>query len=284
MTYAEKLRDPRWQKKRLEVMNRDGFKCKSCGDATSTLNVHHKYYEKGAMPWDYPETALVTLCEKCHGRTEKKISYINKAIHGAEHRQSRFMWLVGADLGDGPFSHPCFAWTVENLAEFLQSFDRAIADDCADERRVEENLLELKSLSYEVIQGVCSAIEEARQIASSKLRAARDFDCIEVEEPVNALSKPCADELFWGSFLAKANERRPLILHWLMTGVLLSVGEKTIKLGFPKEEESAIVALMRDDAKRFLEELAESLLGRKVAFEMVIDPTLAPSVAYHELA
>jgi 5-methylcytosine-specific restriction endonuclease McrA len=64
--YLSLLRDPKWQKKRLEIMERDEFTCQSCFDSQSTLNVHHCYYEKGNKPWEYPNTSLVTLCESCH--------------------------------------------------------------------------------------------------------------------------------------------------------------------------------------------------------------------------
>jgi len=64
MKYSEKLRDPRWQRKRLEVMERDDFTCSDCGDEKSTLSVHHKQYH--GDPWDAPMWALETLCEKCH--------------------------------------------------------------------------------------------------------------------------------------------------------------------------------------------------------------------------
>lgn len=66
MTYAEKLRHPKWQKKRLEILQRDGFKCVKCGDADSALHVHHKVYEYGCYPWDYDNRLLVTLCYSCH--------------------------------------------------------------------------------------------------------------------------------------------------------------------------------------------------------------------------
>jgi len=30
--YSKKLKDPRWQKKRLKIFKSDKFKCKICGD------------------------------------------------------------------------------------------------------------------------------------------------------------------------------------------------------------------------------------------------------------
>lgn len=65
-SYYELLRDPRWQRKRLEVMNRAGFKCERCADDKRTLNVHHRYYRDSVLPWDYPEDCYECLCEPCH--------------------------------------------------------------------------------------------------------------------------------------------------------------------------------------------------------------------------
>lgn len=64
--YQNKLRDPRWQKKRLEVFERDRWTCRACDGTDMTLHVHHLYYEKEKDPWDYPIEAFVTLCEECH--------------------------------------------------------------------------------------------------------------------------------------------------------------------------------------------------------------------------
>ena len=65
-TYAEKLKDPRWQKKRLLILERAGWACESCEEKTKTLHVHHLYYRRNAEPWDYPDDALRCLCEDCH--------------------------------------------------------------------------------------------------------------------------------------------------------------------------------------------------------------------------
>jgi hypothetical protein len=66
--FSEKLKDPRWQKIRLKVFERDEWACRICGDKKSPLMVHHKYYLQGKEPWDYPMDALVTLCENCHSQ------------------------------------------------------------------------------------------------------------------------------------------------------------------------------------------------------------------------
>lgn len=64
MTYSEKLKDPRWQKKRLKVFERDGWKCVRCGSSKNELNVHHLTYRRN--PWDSPMRDLMTLCKDCH--------------------------------------------------------------------------------------------------------------------------------------------------------------------------------------------------------------------------
>lgn len=83
MTYAEKLKDPRWQKKRLEILNRDKWKCHYCGDEKSTLHVHHEMYFKGKEPWDIPNECLNTVCENCHDflhTTYKTFTHLEKYL------------------------------------------------------------------------------------------------------------------------------------------------------------------------------------------------------------
>lgn len=83
LTYSDKLKDPRWQKKRLEILGRDNFSCQSCLDDKSTLHVHHKVYMDGD-PWDIPNEYLITLCEDCHQRETENIqdcvSALNRAV------------------------------------------------------------------------------------------------------------------------------------------------------------------------------------------------------------
>lgn len=66
ITYAEKLLDPRWQKKRLQVLQRENFTCQLCKDTKTTLHIHHIYYADSGNPWDVDHTVLMCLCKHCH--------------------------------------------------------------------------------------------------------------------------------------------------------------------------------------------------------------------------
>lgn len=64
--YAKKLKDPRWQKRRLEIFQLHNFTCQDCGSTTDTLHAHHCFYMNGCEPWEYGNDAFRCLCEKCH--------------------------------------------------------------------------------------------------------------------------------------------------------------------------------------------------------------------------
>lgn len=65
-TYAEKLKDPRWQKRRLDVLSQDNFTCQWCGEKEKTLHIHHFCYPKSRNPWESEDSDMVTLCCDCH--------------------------------------------------------------------------------------------------------------------------------------------------------------------------------------------------------------------------
>lgn len=76
--YSEKLLDPRWQRKRLEVLQRSDFACEQCGRLDKTLHVHHNRYIKGRDVWDYEADDLSCLCLDCH----KCISLADSILKG----------------------------------------------------------------------------------------------------------------------------------------------------------------------------------------------------------
>lgn len=95
-TYWEKLQDPRWQKKRLEAMEKSDFCCEICGDSGSMLQVHHKEYFKGHEPWEYGVNQLAVLCKSCHENQHSSVDYYK---------------VLGSFLDvDGPFSRESVAF------------------------------------------------------------------------------------------------------------------------------------------------------------------------------
>lgn len=61
MDYKEQIKSPKWQKRRLEILQLDNFTCQICGDNEHTLNVHHLVYYKDKKIWEYEDWELITL-------------------------------------------------------------------------------------------------------------------------------------------------------------------------------------------------------------------------------
>jgi len=80
--YAEKFKDPRWQKMRLKVFEKAGWRCQNCDPDVEDreLHLHHGYYEWGIEPWDLPEDTLWCLCDECHKRAQKTFSEMKLEI------------------------------------------------------------------------------------------------------------------------------------------------------------------------------------------------------------
>jgi hypothetical protein len=108
-SYTELLKDPRWQRKRLEIMQLFGFSCEDCGDHSSTLHVHHGCYLKGRSPWDYPDDMYHVLCESCHKQA-------------TENMQTIFSLL-------GPISPTFYAHVIAVLNGFDSWADKTATDE-----------------------------------------------------------------------------------------------------------------------------------------------------------
>lgn len=80
--YSDLLRDPRWQRKRLEVLNRENFRCQECYATDRTLHVHHVVYRRDALPWEYSSDELVVLCEECHSSWHEDLQTLTLAMRG----------------------------------------------------------------------------------------------------------------------------------------------------------------------------------------------------------
>ena len=65
--YNRLLEDKRWKEFRLKVLSERGNKCECCG-GTDVLQIHHTFYIRGKMPWEYDIKDMRVLCRTCHQR------------------------------------------------------------------------------------------------------------------------------------------------------------------------------------------------------------------------
>lgn len=135
-TYWEKLQDPKWQKKRLEVMNNASFCCEICGNSEFSLNVHHKEYISGREPWEYELNQLVCLCKSCHDSEH--------FIHDA------FRKIVSTLPVDGPYSKSEVLTVLAGLTktdyyDFLRLID---GEDCVYIKRMYDIGLKARNQMY----------------------------------------------------------------------------------------------------------------------------------------
>jgi len=61
-TYAQYLSSPAWEKKRLQILNRDNFICRFCSSSKAT-QVHHLSYQNLGSE---SELELISVCYRCH--------------------------------------------------------------------------------------------------------------------------------------------------------------------------------------------------------------------------
>ena len=78
--YAERLKHPLWQRKRLHVLQRADWTCQACGSTSTQLHAHHKVYIKGRLPWDYPDNLLECLCDPCHERAHAHLQRLELTV------------------------------------------------------------------------------------------------------------------------------------------------------------------------------------------------------------
>jgi len=103
-SYKEQYKDSRWQKKRLEIMRRDNWRCQSCGASGegTTLNVHHAYYVKRKAPWDYGDAMLVTWCEPCHASRHEDIKVMQRLLTRLTYDDFSSLFALFTELINSP--------------------------------------------------------------------------------------------------------------------------------------------------------------------------------------
>lgn len=99
MTYYEQLKRPEWQRKRLEILQRDNFTCQECDSTINQLHVHHTTYRKGIKAWEYDNSELITLCHLCHESITLAKKEVSSIIDSCFNIPSR-LWGIHAIISD----------------------------------------------------------------------------------------------------------------------------------------------------------------------------------------
>ena len=141
-TYSELLRSPLWQKKRLRILERDDFTCQHCGCKERELQVHHRIYHKGAKPWEYDDSELITLCSRCHE---------------IETEENNFLYSTFCDLktmfGQVGLSKTAMNACFQRIATFLAHFISEFSEDGYDGYESDSVENGIKELIYDAVCG-----------------------------------------------------------------------------------------------------------------------------------
>lgn len=131
--YLDKLRDPRWQQKRLKIFERDKFTCQECGNTDKPLAVHHLSYN--GEPWETPDEMLLTVCEVCHSNMEETLKTIRTLIpkhFGALREVCDFLRIDKSDSLESILiwcGEPLFVQSLRAQIEALRNvYDRGHAE------------------------------------------------------------------------------------------------------------------------------------------------------------
>lgn len=118
-SYSEKLQNPLWQRKRLEIFDRDNWTCQQCGDKTTQLEIHHTSYWSQFEPWEYPNDMLITVCHRCHGTEQVRFHYEKSLVTAL--REKGFLAAEIEAIAQMIFMFPHFRNTLKtNIKAFIK--------------------------------------------------------------------------------------------------------------------------------------------------------------------
>lgn len=272
MGVSDPYKSPKWQKMRLQILERDGWKCVACGDEESTLHVHHTAYQ--GNPWEVPEGWLQTLCE-----------YHHEAL--GEHPKSGVWWKVN-DGRATVFVHWCpkcgnqrftkkgeryrclsCSWSTAEYERvgFEISDGINVVSHVATESPVDKKAKSLNWLKGAIRKQRDSGVSE--ELLWSAVFPDRQF-------PVGLFSAPAVGE--WkpgasadGAFISAADNVGGLAADFSKLGKSRIYSESVIEVCFPPGSVSAAQFLNRAEVRKQIEQEMERICGRPVTLEFIVD-------------
>lgn len=251
---------------------------------------------EGALEELSPEVSRMVAEQSLLGRTDQLL----RLVDGLAEVDARMRWATNKRLHfELGVIQAVQQFNEVSLDEVIQALDQGVgpAADRAHEtplrraavpapraavttsmpttRSRDESATEVpKATGFGLRELIAEKEEEERKPESEKATVQLSVEAEKPKEETRVPAPELTNEAFWTALLEQINQRRPLTLHWAQVATLVGIEKDTVKLGFPKSEEAARDSLMRDSIRAFLEEVGASLLGRKVSFQMVIDPSL----------
>ena len=96
--YRKLLRRREWRAKSAE-MTAKSPRCEKCGRTGRRFAVHHRWYEYGRLPWDYPDEAYMVVCKgRCHREAD-----------GTERSRKQMPKTTSASAGNTSWVRSCSA-------------------------------------------------------------------------------------------------------------------------------------------------------------------------------
>lgn len=103
LTYSEQLACQEWKEKRIKILERDNYSCRTCQRKLETrkMHVHHELYMPNIYAWECPDEYLTTLCQDCHNSFHKKIKpqTLRVEVGSKKYEEviSKYPELIGVD-------------------------------------------------------------------------------------------------------------------------------------------------------------------------------------------
>lgn len=145
---------------RLEIMQRDKFACCHCRDTEKTLNVHHLAYTKGAAPWEYEQSNLITLCEDCHELAELRITTIRTMAGGkSDWLMKGLCRFLHAQQAIAPYGDGGLMDAADAFLNFLDTYKELKDGDGSTEQQVNSLRSSVCTVSNGLIQAI-NAVSE----------------------------------------------------------------------------------------------------------------------------
>jgi len=248
-SYEDKLKNPLWQRKRLEKMDQAGWKCEVCCDMNEELHVHHREYLGGLEPWSYTLEELECLCSTCH-----------KLRHMPKEKLKTFAQAAGLN--------------IENRDSLrLRYTHKRLFDICDTEGMYElHKLIHRWGLELEAITARFDAEVAQITTASNNRKTSQDAEAQPTtpsvcEEP-STVSTPRSEEteqsLLWTEFLARIRKDRPLILSWVQSGSFLGLENGIATIEFKPSDDIARDGCNRPNNRALMESILSETAGAPI--------------------